>query len=111
SDALMNAFADARAISATGADGRAPWLTTRVALDRPSHAVARAELLATAHGIYEAAVNGAPATESVLNPGWTVYESRLQVQRFDVTEQVRAGGAETELSVLLARGWWNGDFG
>src|SRR5690625_3081848 len=79
-------------------------------LEQPPAAVISAELLATAHGVYEASLNGSPVTDSVLNPGWTVYESRLQVQRFDVTEQVRAGGPEIELAAVLGRGWWDGDF-
>ncbi|WP_193103632.1 alpha-L-rhamnosidase [Brachybacterium sp. FME24] len=104
-------LAPARAITAAGAGGRAPVLAARADLTQPASSIAHAELLATAHGIYEATINGSPATESVLNPGWTVYESRLQVQSFDVTEQVRAGDGQVELSVLLGRGWWNGDFG
>src|SRR5690606_34110663 len=74
---------DAHAITADPADGRAPVLTTAAGLDQPATAVARAELIATAHGLYEMRIGGAPATESVLNPGWTTYEKRLQVQRFD----------------------------
>jgi alpha-L-rhamnosidase len=108
---LIDALHDARAITAAPVDGRAPVLATEARLDQRAAQVSRAGLIVTAHGIYEASVNGAPATESVLNPGWTVYESRLQVQRFDVTEQVRAGGDGVQLSVLLGRGWWNGDFG
>jgi len=108
---VSDALQDAQAITAAPVDGRAPVLATEAALDQPSAQVARAELLATAHGVYEASINGSAATESVFNPGWTVYESRLQVQRFDVTEQVRAGEDDVQLSVLLGRGWWNGDFG
>lgn len=108
---VSDALQDAHAITAAPVDGRTPVLATEAALDQPSAQVARAELLATAHGLYEASIDGAPATESVFNPGWTVYESRLQVQRFDVTEQVRSGEDSVQLSVLLGRGWWNGDFG
>ncbi|MGP5413594.1 family 78 glycoside hydrolase catalytic domain [Brachybacterium paraconglomeratum] len=109
--ALTDTLHDAHALTAAPVDGRAPVLATEARLDQPAAQVGRAELIATAHGVYEASINGVPATESVLNPGWTVYESRLQVQRFDVTEQVRAGGDDLQLSVLLGRGWWNGDFG
>jgi len=109
--ALSTALDGARAIAAAPVDGRAPVLATEAALDQSAAQVARAELIATAHGVYEASVNGAPASDSVLDPGWTVYESRLQVQRFDVTAQVREGGDQVQLSVLLGRGWWNGDFG
>ena len=120
------ALQSAQAITADPVDGRAPVLATRVTLDRSPTAVARAELLATAHGIYEASIEGRPVTDSVLNPGWTVYESRLQVQRFDVTEHVRAAGTgapgadpsgagaagtELHLAAVLGRGWFNGDFG
>ena len=109
--ALSTALDGARAIAAVPVDGRAPVLATEAALDQSAAQVARAELIATAHGVYEASVNGAPASDSVLDPGWTVYESRLQVQRFDVTAQVREGGDQVQLSMLLGRGWWNGDFG
>lgn len=109
--ALLSALEGAVAITATGTGGRTPVLGTTVPLDRPAAQVAHAELVITAHGLHEASVNGSPATESVLNPGWTVYESRLQVQRFDVTAQVRQGGDEVALAVLLGRGWWNGDLG
>src|SRR5699024_308706 len=40
------------------------------------------------------------------------YETRLQVQRFDVTTLLRAPeAAEVLLEATLGRGWWNGDFG
>lgn len=101
----------ATAITVTPAGGRAPILSRSIQLDGAPATIEHAELHATAHGIYEAHLGGRPVTHSVLNPGWTVYESRLQVQRFDVTELLRSGERETTLSVLLGRGWWNGDFG
>src|SRR5699024_9117912 len=94
---------DALAIGIGAQSGPVPELSTRASLEHPSAAVISAELLATAHGVYDASLNGSPVTDSGLNPGWTVYESRLQVQRFDVTEQVRAGGPEIELSAVLDR--------
>lgn len=101
----------ALALSAPSAEGRAPVLATTARLSQPADQVATAVLHATAHGVYAPSVNGAPATESVLNPGWTVFESRLQVQRFDVSDLVRAGSDDLHLSAILGRGWWNGDFG
>ncbi|MFC7457549.1 family 78 glycoside hydrolase catalytic domain [Brachybacterium sp. GCM10030267] len=110
------ALTDALAITAPQDTGRLPVLIRRLALEADPARVARAELVATAHGVYDARIGGHPVTASVLNPGWTVYERRLQVQRFDVTEQVRdaAGGASErtlDLAVTLAGGWWRGDFG
>ena len=64
-------------ITAVADRGVAPLFRTREALDQPAAAVASARLAATAHGVYEATVNGVPATESVLNPGWTSYEGNF----------------------------------
>lgn len=52
----------------------------------------RAVVYATAHGVYELTINGQPVTDSVLNPGWTAYEWRLQYQSFDVTDILRTSG-------------------
>ncbi|WP_062521483.1 alpha-L-rhamnosidase [Demequina silvatica] len=104
-------LAHATAITAVADRGIAPLFSTSVALDQPAAAVAAARLVATAHGVYEATVNGIPATESVLNPGWTSYEWRLQYQEFDVTEQVAAGPDAVELEVLLGNGWYRGALG
>ncbi|MFC0672695.1 family 78 glycoside hydrolase catalytic domain [Brachybacterium hainanense] len=98
-DSLPHAVTDVHALSRT------------VTLDQDATQIASAQLLATAHGVYEPSIDGEPATTSVLNPGWTVYESRLQVQRFDVTELARAAGAELTLRADLAGGWWRGNMG
>src|SRR4051812_42708883 len=89
----------------------AALLGTTVKLERPPREVVSAVLAATAHGIYEARINGRPVTDSVLNPGWTAYEWRLQVQRFDVTGLLDAGTDELRLEVQLGNGWYRGDFG
>lgn len=82
-----------------------------VQLDQAPQNVSRAELVATAHGIYEARVNSSAASDSLFEPGWTTYESRLQVQRYDVTDAIRAGTEKATIEVKLGRGWWAGDFG
>jgi alpha-L-rhamnosidase len=68
-----------------------------------------AELYITAHGIYEAFVNGLRVGDLELTPGFTAYRARLQVQRFDVTDLVRSGA--NALGVLLSDGWWRGQHG
>lgn len=102
-----------RALMITAPDdtGRTPVLSKRISLERDPGEIATAELLATAHGVYEATIGGRPVTESVLNPGWTAYEWRLQFQAFDVTDLLREAGDETEVSIVLGRGWWRGDLG
>ncbi|HVV13254.1 glycoside hydrolase family 78 protein [Amycolatopsis sp.] len=65
-----------------------------------------ARLYATAHGVYEATLNGARVGDEVLAPGWTSYEHRLRYQTHDVTALLREG--ENTLDVLLGNGWFRG---
>src|SRR6478735_9826373 len=86
-------------------------LGATAALEQSPRQIAEAVLTATAYGVYQARINGRPVTDSVLNPGWTAYEWRLQVQRFDVTDLLDAGTDELRLEVQLGNGWYRGDFG
>lgn len=69
----------------------------------------RARLYATAHGVYEARVNGAAVSPALLAPGFTVYDRRLQVQTYDVTSMVREG--DNALGVIVCDGWYRGGHG
>ena len=75
-------------------------------LDGP---VESAVLHATAHGLYEAFLNGARVGDLELTPGFTAYHSRLQVHTFDVTQLVREG--PNAVGALLSDGWWRGQHG
>ena len=68
--------------------------------------IAYAELRITAHGIYEAFVNGVRVGDLELTPGWTAYRNRLQVQTFDVTDLLAVGG--NVIGAFLSDGWWRG---
>jgi alpha-L-rhamnosidase len=74
-----------------------------------AHDVVSAELRITAHGIYEAFLNGTRIGDVELTPGFTAYRKRLQVQRFDVTSLVATG--ENVLAAQLSDGWWRGQNG
>ena len=65
-----------------------------------------ARLYATAHGVYEAFVNGQRVGDLELAPGFTSYESRLDVQTYDVTDLLVAG--ENTWTVVLSDGWYRG---
>ena len=71
----------------------------------------KATLRLTAHGIYEAELNGVSVTENKFMPGLTSYYTRIQVQEYDVTSLLREGG--NELRVTVGDGWWrwNNNFG
>jgi len=88
-------------------------------VQRPAHHLAAefrvagpvrsAMLRITAHGLYEAFLNGARIGDHELTPGFTAYRRRLQVQTFDVTGRVRQGA--NALGALLSDGWWRGQHG
>ena len=60
----------------------------------------------TAHGIYEAFLNGQRVGDAELTPGFTAYRKRLQVQSYDVTALLQVGA--NALGVRLSDGWWRG---
>ena len=63
----------------------------------------------TAHGMYEAYLNGQRIGDAYLTPGWTSYNHRLQYQTYDVTEQLQAG--DNALGAVLGSGWYRGYLG
>ena len=73
--------------------------------------VQKAVLRLSAHGVYEAQVNGRSVTENRFMPGLTSYYYRIQMQEYDVTALLREGG--NELCVTVGDGWWrwNNNFG
>ena len=71
--------------------------------------VVRARLYASAHGVYEAELNGAFIGDQVLAPGWTSYHHRLRYQTYDVTAAVRQG--DNAIGIQLADGWFRGYLG
>ncbi len=73
--------------------------------------VASARLYACGLGFYDASVNGERVGDEYLAPGTNAYDRWLQVQTYDVTEQLRAAGATADLSFLMGNGWWKGRFG
>lgn len=107
----LAALSDASFLTADAPRAAAVRFANSVDLDRPRTDVVSAVLTATAHGVYEARVDGTPASDSVLDPGWTSYEWRLNVQRHDVTGPVRDGAGAVRLDLLLGNGWYRGDLG
>lgn len=98
----------ALAITASAAPAAAVMLYQTIHLDQGQGAIRHATLRATAHGIYEARIDGRPVTDALMAPGWTAYEWRLQVQEHDVTELVSDGAV---IEVTLSDGWYRGDLG
>ncbi len=68
-----------------------------------------ARLYITAHGLYEAELNGHVIGDQIFTPGFTVYSHHLRYQTFDVTASVREG--RNALGAILGDGWYRGRYG
>jgi alpha-L-rhamnosidase len=68
--------------------------------------IASAIVYITAHGLYEASINGQRVGNAYLTPGWTSYNKRLQYQVYDVTDLVKNG--TNAMGVTLGNGWYRG---
>eukprot|EP01137_Pigoraptor_chileana_P015330 Opistho-2@71102 len=63
----------------------------------------------TAHGLYEAQINGKRISDAYFTPGWTAYQKRLQYQAYDVTALLQKG--VNAIGVTLGSGWYRGVIG
>ncbi|HET6253269.1 MAG TPA: family 78 glycoside hydrolase catalytic domain [Puia sp.] len=103
-------------------DWTAQWISPGFAedsVDRPSPILrrqffakaqpVRATLYITAHGLYDARLNGQPVTDARFTPGYTEYDHRFQYQAYDATALIHSGNNNTE--VTLGDGWYRGIFG
>lgn len=85
-----------------------PVFETTFTLDAP--VVSRARLYITAHGIYEAELDGRKLGDAWFAPGWTSYHRRLQYQTIPVEPSALGPGTHT-LRVTVANGWYKGELG
>ena len=103
-------------------DWKAKWITpgyTEDTINRPSPLMRKqfavnkkirsAVAYITAHGLYEAQINGQRVGDAYLTPGWTSYNKRLQYQTYDVTNLLKEG--ENAVGVMLGNGWYRGIIG
>ncbi|MBE6205827.1 MAG: alpha-L-rhamnosidase [Rikenellaceae bacterium] len=83
-------------------DDRSPLLRKSFTLKKK---VASAVMHVTAHGLYEASLNGEKVGDALLTPGWTAYNKRLQYQTYDVTDMLSRG--ENVFGLELGYGWYH----
>ncbi|MFC8037953.1 family 78 glycoside hydrolase catalytic domain [Paenarthrobacter sp. NPDC057355] len=79
--------------------------TTFTLQEAPRHVT----FAATAHGIYEAFINGLRVGDEELSPGLTSYAKTLYVQHHEVTDLLKTG--VNELRLVLSDGWFRGRTG
>ena len=71
--------------------------------------IVSARLYLTAHGLFEAEINGVRVGRDVLAPGWSSYRHRLRYHTYDVTELLCSGN--NAIGVTVADGWFRGHLG
>lgn len=89
-----------------GTDRRPSLVRREFLLAKP---IRSARLYVTAHGLYEAEINGKRVGDHELSPGWTKYEDRLIYWTFDVTQHVQEG--TNVIGSWLGDGWYRGRLG
>ncbi len=83
--------------------GPSPYFRKSFTFNKP---VKAATVYVTAHGLYEARLNGRKIGTDFFTPGWTSYRKRLLYQTYDVTSLVKAGANTIGLSI--GDGWYKG---
>ena len=68
-----------------------------------------ARLHVTALGVVDLRINGRPAFDEVLSPGWTSYQERVLVSTVDVTDLLHEG--PNAVAGLVGDGWYRGRMG
>jgi len=87
-----------------------PCIFIRNEFNLQNKAIKKARIYATARGIYELELNGEGVSDKLFCPGTTSYDTYLEYQTFDVTDQVVQNGLNV-LGVVLADGWYAGRIG
>ena len=70
--------------------------------------IARAELIASALGVYKIYINGKAVMDDYLSPGWVDYSKKLPFMRYDVTHLI---ARENAIGVICSDGWAVGHLG
>ena len=83
--------------------GPSPMFRKVISLNRK---VKAAHLYITAHGLYEAQLNGKRISNDYFAPGFTSYNKRLQYQVYDVTGSLLKGF--NAFGVTVGDGWYRG---
>lgn len=68
----------------------------------------KAQILASAMGVYKVYLNGREVSNDYLSPGWVDYNKKLPYMRYDITNMVLNNNA---VAFVLADGWASGHVG
>jgi len=83
-----------------------PYLRKEFRVENP---VREARLYITSLGLYQVELNGQRVGDQEFTPGWTSYDTRLQYQTYDVTDQLQRD--LNAIGIILGDGWFRGNLG
>lgn len=83
--------------------GPSPYFRKSFTFSKP---IKSATAYITAHGMYEARLNGKKIGSDFFTPGWTSYHKRLLYQSYDVTSLLKSGN--NTVGFALGDGWYRG---
>jgi len=104
-------------------DWQAEWITANLDEDRTTSSPAQmmrstfnvegevvaARAYVSSLGLYEMELNGRRVGDQVLTPGWTSYDTRIQYQTYDITDNIQNG--ENVVGAYVGDGWYRGNLG
>lgn len=71
--------------------------------------IKKARIYVTAHGVYEAELNGKKVGDEYLAPGFTTYPKLQYYQTYDITDQIKQ--SNNEIKITVADGWYKSKLG
>lgn len=71
--------------------------------------IKKARIYVTAHGTYEAELNGEKVGDEYLAPGFTTYPKLQYYQTYDITNQIKK--INNEIKITVAYGWYKSRIG
>ena len=71
--------------------------------------IKKARIYVTAHGVYEAELNGKKVGDEYLAPGFTTYPKLQYYQTYDITDQIKSD--KNEIKITVADGWYKSKLG
>ena len=86
-----------------------PRFTKSFTLESSQDSIVKAEVCASAIGMYFLSINGDRVEYDLFTPGWTSYKTRIQYQRYDITSYIKDGS--NTVSIIAAKGWAHGELG
>ncbi|KAF4547856.1 Hypothetical protein D9617_35g090070 [Elsinoe fawcettii] len=69
----------------------------------------KGRIYSSGYGVYNIFINGKPASDELMAPGWTSYHHRLNYRTYDITSLLKQG--DNVIAIEASEGWYAGRLG